>query len=182
MARWLGWGEMLSDDEKRLRAYLISLTPEARLQEHEANVADLRDSPEAIKIRGAHPRIDTAFTRYCERVEIARKVAQHRPSDLFGEVNACDSAQNFMAAMAIAVSAENDPDRLRGMKVAGGARNSAHQTNRKHVPLRNQRLSRMAELVPRLGVDNAARRCEKEGLGGWQGIKQQWNRRKKRDA
>lgn len=52
-----------------------------------------------------------------------------------------------------------------------------------HGPLREKRFTRMAELIPELGIENAARQCEAEGLGGWQGIKRQWDRfQKKRDT
>lgn len=71
---------------------------------------------------------------------------------------------------------------IRGTKVAGGERNSAHKTNAKHEPLRNRRFSRMAELVPEMGVDKAAAQCETEGLGHRDAIKKQWNRFKKRDT
>ncbi|AMJ47686.1 hypothetical protein APX01_09095 [Cereibacter sphaeroides] len=64
----------------------------------------------------------------------------------------------------------------RGKKVAGGQLNSAHKTNQRHIPMRTLRFARMAELVPKLGVENAARQCEAEGMGGWQGIKKQWDR------
>lgn len=67
-------------------------------------------------------------------------------------------------------------DALRGEKVAGGSRNAAHATNAAHEPMRDRRFRRMAELVPSLAVENAARQCDAEGLGSWQAIVKQWNR------
>lgn len=69
-----------------------------------------------------------------------------------------------------------EEDAERGQKVAGGSSNSAHETNKRHVVLRKKRFERLAELIPSMGVDNAARQCEGEGLGGWQGIVRQYNR------
>lgn len=68
---------------------------------------------------------------------------------------------------------------ISGEKVAGGRRNSAHATNVRHHDLRQKRFARMKDLVPSLGVENAARQCEAEGLGGWQAIRRQWDRFKK---
>ena len=69
-------------------------------------------------------------------------------------------------------------DALRGEKVAGGSRNSAQNTNRRHEDLRKRRFARMEQLVRQLGVDRAAAQCSSEGLGSWEAIKKQWNRRK----
>jgi len=65
---------------------------------------------------------------------------------------------------------------ISGEKVAGGRRNSAHATNARHHNLRQKRFARMKDLIPSLGVENAARQCEAEGLGGWQAIRRQWDR------
>lgn len=75
-----------------------------------------------------------------------------------------------------------EPDALRGEKVAGGERNSAHQTNARHEALRNKRFARMEKLASQIGVDKAAEQCEVEGLGSRAAIKKQWNRHKKRDT
>lgn len=73
-------------------------------------------------------------------------------------------------------------DAVRGQKVAGGARNSAHATNARHAELRKRRFERMEHhIASGLGVESAAYACEDEGLGGWQGIKKQWDRYKNRD-
>ena len=69
---------------------------------------------------------------------------------------------------------------LRGRKVARGFRSAAEATNRGHKAMRDARFSRMGELAPRLGVENAARQCEAEGLGGWQAIRRQWDRFKEK--
>lgn len=75
-----------------------------------------------------------------------------------------------------------ESDAVRGEKVAGGSRNSAHHTNGLHEDLRKKRFDRMAELVGQLGVDEAARQCSTERLGSWGAIKRQWNRKKTRDT
>lgn len=76
-----------------------------------------------------------------------------------------------------------EPDADRGQRVAGGARNSAHEQNQRHVALREQRFSEMQRLVPKLGITGAARHLEARGLGSWQAIKRQWERsRKSRDT
>ncbi len=67
---------------------------------------------------------------------------------------------------------------LTGLKVKSGLRAAATATNLKHRNLRSARFSRIAQLVDQFGLDQAARICEREGLGGWQGIKKQWQRRK----
>jgi len=64
----------------------------------------------------------------------------------------------------------------RGEDVLNGARDAAQQRNLKHMPIREARFARMRNLVHKIGVENAARQCEAEGLGGWQAIKKQWNR------
>lgn len=69
-----------------------------------------------------------------------------------------------------------------GLPVKKGQHSAGQQTNAIHAPTRDARFARMSELVPMIGVDKAAAQCEFEGLGGWQGIKQQWNREKKRDT
>lgn len=90
-------------------------------------------------------------------------------------VKAFIAGQHFRAAL----GKEHESDAVRGEKVAGGARNSAHATNARHAASREQRFARMRELVPEMGVDAAACQCEVEGLGSWQGIKKQWNRHEK---
>lgn len=70
---------------------------------------------------------------------------------------------------------------LRGMKVISGAKRAASANNRLHSSLRTRRYARMIQLVPSIGVDNAAAQCEVEGLGNWSAIKRQWNRNKNRD-
>lgn len=61
--------------------------------------------------------------------------------------------------------------KVRLAQKAGGA-----EGNRKHASDREKRFVRMRDLVPSLGVEKAARQCEAEGLGGWQGIRRQWHR------
>lgn len=68
---------------------------------------------------------------------------------------------------------------LTGRPVKRGQRIGAAITNSRHAAMREARLARMRELAPSLGVENAARRCEAEGLGGWQAIRRQWDRFKK---
>lgn len=63
-----------------------------------------------------------------------------------------------------------------GRAVKRGQKRGAEITNRANEAARKRRFARMAELVPSLGVENAARQCECEGLGGWQGIKRAWYR------
>jgi hypothetical protein len=76
-----------------------------------------------------------------------------------------------------------EDDAIRGEKVAGGAKNSAHLTNARHDALREQRFLRMATLIPTIGIDKAAVQCETEQLGHRDAIKRQWNRHKeKRDS
>jgi hypothetical protein len=69
-----------------------------------------------------------------------------------------------------------EPDALRGRAVGNGLKDAAAITNARHAPLRERRFARMSELVPEVGVENAARICEAEELGGWQGIVKQWGR------
>jgi hypothetical protein len=69
-----------------------------------------------------------------------------------------------------------EPDALRGRAVGNGLKDAAAITNARHAPLRERRFARMSELVPKVGVENAARICEAEELGGWQGIVKQWGR------
>ena len=92
--------------------------------------------------------------------------------------NAFVAGQHSHAALnkAIELSA------IRGEKVAGGQKNSAHKTNELHKKLREKRLSRMEVLIPSMGVDCAAAQCESEDLGRWESIKRQYNRWKKRDS
>jgi hypothetical protein len=74
-------------------------------------------------------------------------------------------------------------DALRGEKVAGGARNSAHATNTKHEETRRIRLDRMRHhlgATPDMSVDSAAHACAAEGLGSAQAIRRQWDRWKEK--
>ncbi|MDG1369460.1 MAG: hypothetical protein P8Q48_04355 [Paracoccaceae bacterium] len=65
----------------------------------------------------------------------------------------------------------------RGNKVAGGARNSAQQTNQRHQKPRAERFARMKYYLDRgLKVTEAARACAKEGLGSKSAIMRQWYR------
>lgn len=73
-----------------------------------------------------------------------------------------------------------EEDALRGEKVAGGAKNSAHRTNLNHAQRRAQRMTRMAELTAQgLNLSCAAAQCEVEGLGKTGAIRQQWYRHRK---
>jgi hypothetical protein len=65
---------------------------------------------------------------------------------------------------------------LTGRKVKRGLKDGAAVRNKAHALAREARFARMAVLVPSLGVENAARQCEAEGLGGWQAIRRQWDR------
>ena len=77
----------------------------------------------------------------------------------------------------IALGKEHEFDALRGEKVAGGARNSAHQSNARHEEMRAKRLARMEELISDgKTVKAAACICEMEGLGSWQTVRQTWYR------
>ena len=69
---------------------------------------------------------------------------------------------------------------LTGRPVKRGQKDGAAITNKAHAPIREARFTRMKELVPDLGVENAARHCEAEGLGGWQAIRRQWDRFKEK--
>lgn len=73
-------------------------------------------------------------------------------------------------------------DSIRGTKVAGGAKNSAHKTNEKHKPKREARFAVMREFISSLGVEGAAHECEARGLGKAETIVRQWNRHKNRDT
>ncbi len=79
----------------------------------------------------------------------------------------------------LALGKEHEPDAIRGGKVLKSARNGAASTNSAFVAQREQRFARMAELVPRLSVSQAARICEREGLGGAGAIGSQWYRHRK---
>lgn len=71
----------------------------------------------------------------------------------------------------------------RGVKVKKGLRSAAATTNALHGDLRQDRFTRMAELIKTMNVDKAAAQCQHEGLGNWDTIKRQWNRHhKKRDT
>ena len=62
-----------------------------------------------------------------------------------------------------------------------GLADAANKTNARHVSLRDKRFAVVAELVTKVGPEEAARRCAKiEGMGKASTIKKQWNRRKKR--
>lgn len=69
---------------------------------------------------------------------------------------------------------------LRGEKVGEGARFAGELAKSLHAPLRERRFKRMAQLLEVTGAEKAARHCEAEGLGPWQGILQQWNRFKRK--
>ena len=69
---------------------------------------------------------------------------------------------------------------LTGRPVKRGQKDGAAITNKAHAPRREARFTRMKELLPALGVENAARQCEAEGLGGWQAIRRQWDRFKEK--
>jgi len=69
---------------------------------------------------------------------------------------------------------------ITGLKIKSGQRIAASMTDALHRPQRVRRLKRMAELVPRFGVEAASRVCSHEGLGSPQSIKRQYNRWKKR--
>lgn len=72
-------------------------------------------------------------------------------------------------------------DSLRGRKVGRGLSEAAEKTSLAHRPLRERRLARMRELLAEgHKIENAARYCEAEGLGGWQAIQRQWNRWKEK--
>ncbi len=72
-------------------------------------------------------------------------------------------------------------DSLRGRKVGRGLSEAAEKTSLAHRPLRERRLARMRELLAEgHKIENAARYCEAEGLGGWQAIRRQWNRWKEK--
>ncbi|SMO69569.1 hypothetical protein [Paracoccus laeviglucosivorans] len=79
----------------------------------------------------------------------------------------------------LAIGKEHELDALRGGKVLKSARKAAEQTNALHAAQRERRLARMAELVPHLGPSQAARNCEREGLGAVSAILSQWHRHQK---
>ncbi len=60
--------------------------------------------------------------------------------------------------------------------IANGRRVAADMVNAQFQGQRNARLEEMRRLVPKIGVNAAARNLEARGFGGWQGIKRQWNR------
>ncbi|WP_394153369.1 hypothetical protein [Loktanella salsilacus] len=60
--------------------------------------------------------------------------------------------------------------------IAKGRRVAADMVNAQFQGQRQARLEEMRRLVPKLGVNAAARNLEARGFGGWQGIKRQWNR------
>lgn len=86
----------------------------------------------------------------------------------------------------VVVKWEWELDALRGEKVAGGAKNSAHQKNEKHKSLRERRREAIDELIPEIGLDNAARvvalRPELANGADWEALKKQYNRHKNRDT
>lgn len=85
------------------------------------------------------------------------------------------TAETKWATMIMKFSWEDDA--LRGEKVAGGARNSAHQTNTRHAALRERRFARIEHLLSTgLNADSAFATCEVEGLGKATAIKRQWHR------
>jgi len=68
---------------------------------------------------------------------------------------------------------------LAGRSNRKALKTAGEETAKKHESLRKKRFKRMAELIPvKKSVEKAARECEAEGLGGWQGIKKQWDRHK----
>lgn len=69
---------------------------------------------------------------------------------------------------------------LRGRKVIESASAGAKQTAAERRPERERRLTRMAELVPGQSVAQAARICEREGLGTASAIRVQWYRHQKK--
>lgn len=69
-------------------------------------------------------------------------------------------------------------DAYRGQKVAGGARNSAIQTNSRHIDLRGRRMKRMAELTQTMPATSASYQCEIEGLGSAEAVRKTWSRHK----
>jgi hypothetical protein len=71
---------------------------------------------------------------------------------------------------------------LTGRPVKRGQKDGAAITNKAHAAMREARFARMKELVPDLGVENAARQCEAEGLGGWQAIRRQWDRYREKNT
>lgn len=75
-----------------------------------------------------------------------------------------------------------EADALRGMKVAGGSKNAAHKTNKRHEILREKRFAVFRELIPKIGVSNAAYVCEARGLGKAGTCQRQWDRRKNSDT
>jgi hypothetical protein len=103
----------------------------------------------------------------------------------FDEAVAAVVLPAFLAGM-FATQAEYksvEVDAVRGEKVAGGAKNSAHSTNGKHKSLRDKRLSRIYELHPPKTLAEAFRICAWENLGSEGAIKQTWVRHgKKRDT
>lgn len=69
---------------------------------------------------------------------------------------------------------------LIGRAMKRGQKDGAAKTNQVHAYKREARFTRMRELIPTLGVENAARQCEAEGLGPWQAIRRQWDRFKEK--
>ena len=101
-------------------------------------------------------------------------------SDAIAENNAEDAARlAFQAGVQWGLAQMKwqwESDALRGEKVAKGLREAARQTNAAWVVQRERRFARMKQLVLNRRAENAARDCEAEGLGNWQGILRQWNR------
>ncbi|MGB3864777.1 MAG: hypothetical protein WBA29_04000 [Xanthobacteraceae bacterium] len=108
-----------------------------------------------------------------KHIAIAKDNIGHRDDADYAARHAFEAGVEWARAM---MKWQWELDALRGQKVAGGERNAAHQTNRRHDKLREARFARMAELVPGIGVDKAAAQCEVEGLGKRTGIKRQWYR------
>lgn len=79
----------------------------------------------------------------------------------------------------LAVGKEHEPDAIRGGKVLKSARDGAASTNSEHFSKREDRFARMAELVPRFGVSQAANICEREGFGRATAIRSQWYRHRR---
>ena len=175
------------------------------------NTEGLRDSLEAVVTAREEAGGDFAFiSREARNVVAAILAEADRPeaapedslvwfareiqfdlqlADRFTEDNDADKAARFAFAAAsrwatMVMKFSWEVDALRGEKVAGGARNSAHQTNSRHRDLRQRRFERMRHhMATGLGVENAANACEAEGLGNAGAIKRQWDRhREKRDT
>ena len=124
--------------------------------------------------------VDASLADYAERVVSNIR----RAKAWIGKGNA-DGAARFAwdAGVAWATATMKfrwETHALRGEKTVDAAADGAAKTNARHEMLWAQRSAIMDRIVPRLGVQGAAKYCEARGLGNWPAIVKQWGRRRKK--